>query len=41
MEYLEIFLQLMRLNRQYIPKQNLLSRHDNIFPVQYPIQEVL
>jgi hypothetical protein len=40
MEYLEIFLQLIRWYRQYIPKQNLLSRHVNIFPVQYPIQEV-
>ncbi len=40
MEYLEIFLQLMRRNRQYIPKRNLLSRHINIFPVQYPVQEV-
>ncbi len=40
MEYLEIFLQLMRRNRQYIPKRNLLSRHVHIFPVQYPIQEV-
>ena len=40
MEYLENFLQLRRRNRQYIPKQNLLWRLVNIFPVQYSIQEV-
>ena len=39
-KYLEIFLQLRRRNRQYIPKRNLLWRLVNIFPVQYPIQEV-
>ncbi len=34
------FLQLRRRNRQYVPKRNLLWRLVNIFPVQYPIQEV-
>jgi hypothetical protein len=35
-----LFPQLMRRYKHDIPKQNFLSRHVNIFPVQYPIQGV-